>query len=79
MTNFDELTGVNTQKRNPRWLQIPDQPYRILIKDGSGSGKVNALHNLIKHQQDINKIIFLHVTDPYKSKYQYHIKQREDT
>ena len=27
---------------------IPDHPYKILIVGGSGSGKTNALFNLIK-------------------------------
>ena len=33
-----------------------DHPYRILIIVGSGSGKTNALFNLIKEQDDIDKI-----------------------
>ena len=38
---------------NPNWPYIPDHPYRILIIDGSGSGKTN----LIKHQPpEINKV-----------------------
>ena len=39
---------------------IPDDPYRILIMGGSGSGKTNVLLNLIKHQQpDIGKITYI--------------------
>ena len=34
--NFDEVTGENTQERNPRWPQIPDYRYRILIAADSG-------------------------------------------
>ena len=34
---------------------ISDHPYRILIIDGSGSGKPNALLNLINEQDDIDK------------------------
>ena len=33
-----------------------DHPHRILIIVGSGSGKTNALFNLIKEQDDIDKI-----------------------
>ena len=33
-----------------KWPYIPDHPYRILIIGGSGSGKTNALLNLIKEQ-----------------------------
>ena len=36
---------------------IPDHAYRILIICGSGSRKTNALLNLIKEQDDIDKII----------------------
>ena len=35
---------------------IPDHPYRILIVSGSGSGKINALLDLISNQPDIDKI-----------------------
>ena len=36
--------------------KITDYPYRILIIGSSGSGKTNALLNLINHQPDIHKI-----------------------
>ena len=60
----------------------PDHHYRILIIGGPGSGKTNALLNLIKQEEDddynvIDKI-YLHVKDPNKSKYQYLIKNREN-
>ena len=36
---------------------IPDHPYRVLINDGSRSGKTNVLLRLMKHQQpDVDKI-----------------------
>ena len=47
MRHFDESVEIN---RNPNWPDVPDHPYRILIIGGSGSGKVNVLLNLIKHQ-----------------------------
>ena len=50
MINFDEYTNENTIKHNPNWLYIPDHPYRILIIGGSGSGKTNALLNLIQNE-----------------------------
>ena len=63
--------------RNPNWPYIRDHRYRILILGGSGSGKTNVLLNLIKHQQlDIDKI-YLHVKDPFESKYQLLIKRIE--
>ena len=42
----------------------------------SGSGKTNALLNLIVNQPDIDKI-YLYVKDPYEAKYQYLINKRE--
>ena len=35
------------QEQNPNWPQIPDDPYRIIVIGGSGSGKINSLFNLI--------------------------------
>ena len=37
-----------------------DHPYRILIISGSGSGKTNALLNLINNQPDIKYIIYIY-------------------
>ena len=59
------------------WV-IADHPYRILIIGGSGSGKTNALLNLINNQPDIDKI-YLYAKDPYEAKYQFLIKKREST
>ena len=42
----------------------------------SGSGKTNALLNLLKNQPDIDKI-YLYAKDPDKAKYQYLINKRE--
>ena len=61
---------------NLNWLHIPDHPYRILIIGGSGTGKTNALLNLINNQQDVDKI-YLYAKDPYEDKYQYSINKRE--
>ena len=63
--------GENTQGHNSNWPQIPDHPYRTQIIGGFGSGKMNALLNLINHQSDIGKI-FLYAKDPYESNNQYH-------
>ena len=41
---------------------------------GSGSGKTNALLNLINNQQDNDKI-YLYAKYPYEAKYQYLIKK----
>ena len=50
--------------------------YRKLIVGGSGSGKTNALLNLINNQLDIDKI-YLYAKDPYEAEYQYLINRRE--
>ena len=52
-------------------------PYRILIIGGSGSGKTNALLNLIKEQDDIDKI-YLYAKDLSEPKYEFLIKKCED-
>ena len=76
MINFDEHTNENKKEDNLNWPYIPDHPYRILIIGGSGTGKLNALLNLVNNQQDIDKI-YLYAKDPYKDKYQYLINKRE--
>ena len=76
MINFDEYTNINKTEHNLNWPYIPDHPYRILIIGGSGSGKTNALLNLINNQPDIDKI-YLHAKDPYEDKYQFLINKRE--
>ena len=65
-------------KHNQKWPYIPDHPYRILIIEGSGSGKANALLNLINNQPDIDKI-YLYAKDPYEAKYQSLLNKREST
>ena len=76
MTNFDDYTNENIIEHNSKWPCIPDHPYRILNIGGSGSGKTNALLNLINNQPDVDKI-YLYAKDPYEAKYQYLIKKRE--
>ena len=76
MINFDEYTNENKKEHNLNWPYIPDHPYRILIIGGSGTGKTNALLNLINNQQDIDKI-YLCAKDPCEDKYQYLINKRE--
>ena len=78
MFNFDYNTKEDIKEHNPNWPQIPDHPYRILIVVGSGSGKINALLNLINHEPDIDKI-YLYAKDPYEAKYQLLINKREST
>ena len=50
MINFDEYTNENKKEHSLNWPYIPDHPYRILITGCSGTGKTNALLNLINNQ-----------------------------
>ena len=76
MINFYAYANENKTKHNPNRPYIPDHPCRILIIGGSGSGKTNALLNLINNQPDTDKI-YLYTKDPYEAKYQFSINERE--
>ena len=39
MINFDNYTNENKTEHNSKWSYIPDDPYRILIACGLGSGE----------------------------------------
>ena len=67
MINFGEYTNEKKIEHNLKWPYIPDHPYRILIIGSSGSGKTNALLNLINNQLDIDKI-YLYAKDSYEAK-----------
>ena len=56
MINFDDYANENKTEHNLKWSYIPDHLHRILITGGFGSGKTNALLNLINSQSDIDKI-----------------------
>ena len=75
--NLDSITNDNNKEHNEKWPFIPDHPYRIIMIGGSGSGKTNALINLINEQNNIDKI-YLYARDLSDPKYEYLIKKRED-
>ena len=77
MINLDTIINENNKEHNEKWPYIPDHPYRILIIGGSGSGKTNALLNLIYEQNNIDKIYLYakHLSEP---KYEYSIKNSEN-
>ena len=65
MFNLDNIKNENNEDHNKKWPYIPDHPYRMLIIGCSGSGKTNALLNLIKEQDFDNLIdkIYLYTKD----------------
>ena len=65
MVNFDEVIK-----------RIQNNIIKIGQK-GSGSGKANALVDVINHVLDIDKI-YLYAKDPYEAKYQFSIKIGEE-
>ena len=71
MINLDSITNENNKKHNEKWPYIPDHPHRILIIGGSGSGKTNALINLINEQdyRDVIDKIYLYARDLNEPKY----------
>ena len=77
MFNLGSITNENNNKHNEKWPYIPDHPYKIITVGGSGSGKTNALINLINEQNDIYKI-YLYWRDLSEPKYEYLIKKGED-
>ena len=60
MKYYDQSVKIN---HNLNWSYIPDNPYRILITGGSGSGKPNVL--------------FISTKSIYTSKYELLINRRE--
>ena len=73
MVNFDDYANENKTEHNLKWPYIADDPCRIIIIGGSGSGKKTPLLNLINNQPDIDKI-YLYAKDPYEAKYQFLIE-----
>ena len=71
MFNLDSITNKNNKDNDKK------RPYRMLITGSSGSGKTNALHNLIQRQDNdnLNDDIYLYANDLSESKYQFLIKK----
>ena len=77
MLNLSDVTTESNRKQNKKWLFIPDHPYRILIIEGSGSGKTKASLNSIYEQGDIDKI-YLYAKDLSELKYKCLIKKHKN-
>ena len=78
MINSGNIVNNNNQQHNENWPYIPNHPYKILIIGGSESGKTNTLLHLINEQKDIDNI-YLYAKDLSEPKYEYLIKNRENT
>ena len=68
---------ITKKKNNEKWPYISDHPYKIQIIGGSGLGKTNTLLNLIKEQNNIDKI-YLYARDLNETKHKILIKKWED-
>ena len=77
MINLDSITKENNKEQNEKWPYISEYPYKNFVIGISGSGKTNALLNLIKKQDDIDKM-YLYARDLSEPKYEFLIKKRED-
>ena len=67
---FDDIITDVMTNGHEKWPYIPDHPFKILIIAGSGSGKTNALINLINEEHDIDKM-YLYARDLSGLKYEY--------
>ena len=67
MFKFDFITKEDIKRHNPNWTKPSDHPYIIFIVWGSGSGKTNALLNLINDEPDIDRP-YLYVKGPHEAK-----------
>ena len=52
------LQKKNTKEQNPEWQEVPDHLHIILVLEGSGCRKTNALLNLINNEPDLKKFIY---------------------
>ena len=77
MINLGSITNENNKEHNEKQPFIPDHLHIILIISGSGTGKTNALLNLIKEQDDVDKI-YSYSKDLGEPKYEFLIKKCED-
>ena len=74
MFNSDDITNKNNKDDDRKW------PYIMLIIKPSGSGKTNALLNLIRKPNNDSPIdkIYLYAKDLSEPKYRLLIERREN-
>ena len=63
MFNFDYIAKKDIKEDNWNWPETHYHAYRTLLVRGSGTGRTNALVNLMNHESDIDKI-YLYAKDP---------------
>ena len=71
MFTLDNITNENNEDHNNKLPYISDDPWIMLITEGSRSGKTNELLSFIKEQDDGNIIdkIYLYAKDLNEPKY----------
>ena len=74
MINLDSIKNEKNKEHDEKWPYILDHQYRILIIGSFGSGKANALPNLINEKEDIDKIYF-YAEELSEPKYEFWIKK----
>ena len=74
MFNLDAITNKNNKDDDKKW------PFRMLLIGPSGSGKINALLNLIQKQNNYSPIdkIYLYAKDLSEPKSQLLIEKYEN-
>ena len=77
MINLHSITNENNKEHNTKRSFIPDHSYIILLIGSSGSGTTNALLNLIREQDNVDKI-YLYAKDLSERKCEFLIKKLED-
>ena len=70
MFNLNDISNENNKDHKEKWPHTPDHAYEILIIGNYGSGKTNALLNLTKEQDNIDKI-YLYTKNLNEPKYDY--------
>ena len=77
MINLDDIINKNNKEHNKKGPFIPDHPHIILITGGSGLGKTYTLLNLMKEQDNIEKML-LYEKDLSEPEYEFFIKKRRN-
>ena len=77
MLNLDDITNENNKKYNEKLPYVLDHLCRILLIGCSKSRKINTLLNLIKEQDNIDKV-YLYANNLSEPKYQFLITKREN-